>query len=79
MKSLGNLISDEELEYFFGHQSKMIIIANPFDKKGGCFYDGSYRGVSFDDFIDEFVFNEEGVVFVGGRAYPEVIRVLRYI
>ena len=34
---------------------KAYIIANPFDKNGGCYYDGEYQG-NFHKIIEKIVF-----------------------
>lgn len=34
---------------------KAYIIANPFDKNGGCYYDGEYQG-NFHEIIEKIIF-----------------------
>jgi len=50
--------------------TEIYIIANPFDPDGGCFYDGSYDGISKDDFLTEYVKNEDGCVWKGNDTSP---------
>lgn len=50
--------------------TKMYVIANPFDPAGGCFYDGSYDGVSPNDFLGEYLKSEEGCVWKGSDNSP---------
>ena len=37
-----------------------FIIANPFDEFGGCFFSNNYKKMKADEFLSEYVFEDEG-------------------
>lgn len=37
-----------------------FIIANPFDEFGGCFFSNNYKKMKTDEFLSEYVFEDEG-------------------